>query len=339
MTKIHEKINIYVPKHVVERLRNDALMFEILKNDGRTVNMNRFLNLLIMGYYDSYAEECQNYRDKIVTELIHHEFREKEAHEIAERILKNIILPDVPSRKKSGREALPLKPTNASSDLIDHITQIDSMGDSLSGYICRLMMSYCEKPFSERERIIFKENYEKLKKACEKNSTISFSTIWNTKVHTVIPYSLEVGKEEMFNYLLCAETDLETGKQKAIVFRLNRISTLHYSNASNKITEEVKEHLDKMIEYGPQYMINDSEESCVRLTDSGRKNFSRIYFGRPQVDRVEIKDDGYYYYFKGSKDQLFIYFRRFGNDAEVISPESLRKRIAEFHMNAYENYK
>lgn len=94
-----------------------------------------------------------------------------------------------------------------------------------------------------------------------------------------------------------------------------------------------------MLKYGPQYMINDDQESCVRLTDSGVQDFRRIYYGRPTVDRVEEKEDGHYYYFKGSTDQIFFYFRKFGYaDAEIISPESLRQRMFEFHFEACNMY-
>ena len=87
-------------------------------------------------------------------------------------------------------------------------------------------------------------------------------------------------------------------------------------------------------------MINDDVESCVRLSESGVRNFSRIYYGRPMVDHIEEKADGTYYYFKCSVDQVFMYFRRFGyEDAEILSPQPLRERMIEFHEKASAMYK
>lgn len=107
----------------------------------------------------------------------------------------------------------------------------------------------------------------------------------------------------------------------------------------SSIDDSVVCNLDRMLQYGPQYMINDGEESCVRLTESGVRNFSRIYYGRPMVERVEDKEDGHYYYFNCSKDQIFFYFRRFGyEDAEIISPEPLRKKMIDFHSMALKMY-
>ena len=334
-----EKINIYVPEYVGATLDKDASMFEIYKKDGRTINRNRFLSMLILGYYNTYVSECQNTRDKVVTELIRQGVGKRESSTIAEGIVNNIFLPEVPSRKGKNPSRLSLKPTTETEGLILIIMNNLSGNDFISQYFCRMFMSYCQKSFYEREQIIFRDNYDLLRDACDKNKPITFSTIWSPKrLHTVIPYRLAVGHDELFNYLLCSEIDRETGKEEARAYRLNRISKINYSRMYSHISEETLSYLNRMLRYGPQFMINDDEESCVKLTDSGRRNFSRIYFGRPLEDRIEEKPDGHYYYFKGSKEQVFLYFRRFGSDAEVISPAELRERMAVFHIKAYENY-
>ena len=295
---------------------------------------------LTLGYHNSYVTECQQAYEKITTELIEGGIESARSYDIADKILKNVVLPEVPSRKGKNPSKLSLKPTKETEGLILNIMN-DLVGDDfISQYFCRMLMSYCEKPFSERERIIFHNNYETLRSACEEARPLIFSTIWNPKVmHTVIPYRLATGHEEMFNYLLCAEKNPVTEKQEAKVYSLNRIARINYSRVPNLIEDEVQIYLNRMLRYGPQYIINDNDESCVRLTDSGRKNYSRIYYGRPQVDRIEEKEDGFYYYFKGSKDQVFFYFRRFGfDDVEIISPEVLRQKMSDFHRKAYENY-
>ncbi len=336
-----EKINIYVPENVGAILNRDADLFEVMKKDGRTINRNRFLSMLILGYYNSYVTECQQKYEKIATQLIESGIGSTRSYEIADKILKKVVLPEVPSRKGKNPLKLSLKPTRDTEGLILNIMNDLVGNDFISQYFCRMLMSYCEKPFSERERIIFQKNYLLLQDACREAKPLTFSTIWNPKaIHTVIPYQLATGHEEMFNYLLCAECNSETRRQEAKVFRLNRITRMNYSRVSNQIDNGIQDYLNRMLQYGPQYIINDNEVSCVRLTESGRKNFSRIYYGRPLVDRIEEKQDGYYYYFKGSKDQIFFYFRRFGfDDVEVISPATLRQRMSDFHRKAYENYR
>jgi len=336
-----EKINIYVPDNVGRILENDASLFEIFKRDGRTVNKNRFLSMLITGFYGQYVQEYTQKYDAIKTEMAGVVKSTEKRDLLAESIMKNVILPEVPTRKGKNPKRLSLKPTKDTESLIIKI--MTDLGDSdyISQYFCRLLMSYCDKPLNEREQIIFRDNYELLGEACKSNRPVAFTTIWNKDVvHEVIPYRVVIGQGEMFNYLVCAEQDERSGVQVAKTFRLNRITNLNRSNRMGAISDDVKRHLDMMLYYGPQFAINDDEESCVRLTDYGEKAFSRIYYGRPCVDRVEHREDGHYYFFKGSKDQIFLYFRKFGfDDAEVIAPESLRQKMISFHRDALSVYK
>ncbi len=335
-----DKINIYIPEYIGTILDKDANMFELLKSDGQSINRNRFLSMLLLGYHDAYVMECQMSYEAILGELQKYEIDSDTGHKLANRITQKVIHPIVPTKKGKSSVRLSLKPTKDTEGLISYILQEQGQDDSISHYFGRMLLSYCKKPFSERERLVFKDNYERLDDACKKARTITFTTIWNPEsVHTVIPYKLAVGHEEMFNYLLCAEKNCISGKQEAKSYRLNRIAKINFRPERNTIDKDVQIHLEKMLQYGPQYSINDDDESCVKLNDSGRKNFRRIYYGRPDVDRIEDKPDGYYYYFKGSKDQVFLYFRRFGNeDAEVLFPQSLRQRMIDFHKRAYEYY-
>lgn len=335
-----EKINIYVPENIGTMLESDASLFEVYKKDGRTINKNKFLGMLITGYYGDYVTEARNAYETIIASIKTEKLTDLEKEQIAEVILKDVVLPTVPSRKGKNPSRLSIKPTKDNEALIDQIMHNLGGDDYISQYFCRMFMSYCEKPFRKREQIIFKDNYEALNMACMARKSITFKTIWNTQIiHEVIPYKVVAGPEEMFNYLLCAEINAETGKQEARTYRLNRIDRINYGRSMKHIDAAVKHYLDLMLWYGPQYMIKDDGESCVRLTDSGVRNFSRIYYGRPMVERVEEREDGHYYFFKGSKDQVFFYFRRFGyDDAEIISPEPLRLKMIEFHSKACEMY-
>ena len=337
-----EKINIYVPEKIGSMLKRDASMFEVYKRDGQTINKNRFLVMLIKGYYEDYVTEKRSSYDKVLLSLDDTEkLSAKEKEHIAKRILRNVIYPEVPSRKGKNPARLSLKPTKDTETLIEQIMIDLDEDDYISQYFCRMFISYCEKPFSKREQIIFRENFEKLQFACDTRKSITFKTIWNTGIiHEVIPYKVVIGPEEMFNYLLCAELNPNTGKQEAKTYRLNRIDRLNYGRSVKSIDDTVKNYLDEMLKYGPQYMINEEMESCVRLNIKGVKSFNSIYFGRPQYERVQTDGNQTYYYFKCSIDQLFLYFKRFeGNEAEVIYPKSLRDRVVQFHKQSLKTYK
>ncbi len=293
MESYKEKVNIYVPENIGSIIKSDAEMFEIYKNDGRTVNKNRFLSMLILGYYDDYSLEKKDAFESILSELSSDNLSVNEREQMASRVLNAVFLPKVPSRKGKNPVKLSLKPTKDTEAIIAQMMQNSVYQNSISQQFCKMIMSYCEKPFTKREQIIFREKYDTLQLACEAKRSIVFKTIWNKKViHEVCPYKIVSGPEELFSYLLCAEINPTSGKQEARSYRLNRIDKINYGKNIYTIDNRVKGFLEKMLYYGPQYMINEDIESCVRLTESGVRSFSRIYYGRPIVDRIEEKPDG-----------------------------------------------
>ena len=87
-----EKINIYVPQKVGVLLENDATQFEILKKDGYTINKNKFLTMIVQGYYDTYMQEAQNKYKSICDILADKGLTREEQSEIANKILTKIVL-------------------------------------------------------------------------------------------------------------------------------------------------------------------------------------------------------------------------------------------------------
>lgn len=335
-----EKINIYVPETVGRSLENDAMLFEIYKKDGRTINKNRFLSMLIRGYYNAYEEESQKVYSAI-SEKLETIIKDRESKkEIVTAIINDVFRPEIPTRKGKNPARWSLKPTADTEGMINQI--MDNLGgdDYISQYFCRLLMSYCEKSFPERERIVFRTNYEFIEKAIINGQGIMFNTIWDgCKNHYVYPYKLVVGREEMFNYLLCCEKDERSGGLQAKSYRLNRIAKIDYSSKINELPVLIQEKLEKMIENAPQFAINDDEECCVKLNSYGVRSFNRIYYGRPKVERIEDRNDGSYYFFNCSEDQIYLYFKRFeGESAEIVYPERLRKRMQKFYADAGKKY-
>ena len=334
-----DKINIYVPREVGELLDSDNEMFEVFKPDGMTLNRNQFLTQLVTGYYDTYARELQAKSEAILKALSPVQADRQTCEQIASSILDEILLPR--TSKRVGRTAMQfsLKPTNKTESLISKIRGEIEKDDYVSRYLVRMLTSYSEKPFSQRERIVFKDNYEMLVACCKKQQPVYFVTTANKHdVHEVVPYMITTGQEEMYNYLLCQVENERTHQPEARAYRLNRIRGLNRSEKAAILQDDVKQRLEAMRKQGPQYAINDDTEVCVRLTPKGRGMYNRVYFGRPAYMREENKPDGCYQYYQCSQNQLELYFRRFGAEAEIISPESLREKMAEFYRLASRAY-
>ena len=334
-----DKINIYVPREVGELLDSDNEMFEMFKSDGVTPNRNQFLTQLVAGYYDTYTRELQVKYEAILEELSLTQVDRKTREQIASNILKRLTLSR--TNKRIGKTAMhfSLKPTNKTESLIRKIRREIEKKDYVSRYLANMLASYSEKPFSQRERIVFRDSYDILVACCKKQQPVYFVSTTNEQVdHEVVPYMIATGQEEMHNILLCQEENKQTHQLEAQAYRLNRIRGINRSERVATLQDNVKQRLEAMRKQGPQYAINDDVEVCIRLTKKGRGMYKKIYFGRPSYIREENKPDGCYQYYQCSYNQLELYFRRFGADAVIISPESLRSKIADFYRMASESY-
>ena len=334
-----EKINIYVPNNIAEILDQDAWLFEIYNPQKTRINRNRFLSLLLVGYYNTYITERHSALQRIKTEMESLQLSESDLAEISTNILNRVVLPEVPKRKGKKPAHLSLKPTSETEGIILSIMKEISQFDFISQYLCKMFMSYVHKPLYEREQIVFNQNYDILKDACTSHRSISFTTTWNSKVvHEVYPYRMSIGKDEMFNYLLCQELNYQ-GIPEARTYRLSRFSHLNYSTKAMVPDSVVIRHLEKMQHYGAQFPINNDEIVCVKLNKYGILSYNRVYHGRPKPIRIEDRNDGQLYYFDCSRAQIIQYFRKFEAGAVIVlSPEDLRDEIISFHKKALEDY-
>ncbi|WP_044915717.1 hypothetical protein [Butyrivibrio sp. WCE2006] len=74
--------------------------------------------------------------------------------------------------------------------------------------------------------------------------------------------------------------------------------------------------------------------AVVRLNKYGVKKFKAITKNRPIVSKIE----GDLYYFDWPELQLEEYFKRFGQDAIVIEPASLKEKIKKFYYYGLREY-
>lgn len=333
-----EKVSIYAPPEIVESLDRDARLFEVFKKDGKTVNRNRFLSMLIVGYHESYSQELWRRRSAIQQVLDRTSLSKFEVNAISEEILGAVAME--PHKRSVGTRMtrISLKPTKRTEMVIRDIKDSLESSMTLSQYLCCMLESYTRMPSAERERTVFKERLDLLLGACAGRREITFTTIWDSEaVHRATPYSVSVGQGETFNYLLCGETGRDG--QEARTYRLNRLAAVNVTSRPGVLDKTVSRHLSMMVANGAQYAINSDEVALVKLSEKGMRAYQRIYLGRPSYSDWEQVDDGRLLRFRCSEDQLFLYFRRFGpGEAEIIAPKSLRERVVDFHRGALEMY-
>ena len=322
-----EKYKIYLPEEIRSRLINDAELFEFTRSD-ESVNLNGFLKELIVNYFDQYVKESENLLNEITNDLSSiKSLKPKDASILAEKIIKNYIRNNEVTGGKSS--VITLTVSGASYNIIRIIENNLLKDNSLSGYIKDMFISYLSIPRNKREEIIFKDTYDTINEAIKEQRLLSFVSTSSRYKETVEPYIIATSKEEQFNYLLCCDPK----KRNTRSFRVSRLKNLFITSESFTLDKEIEKDLKEKAIRSPQSVTPDIH-AAIKMTEKGKRKFRLVTKNRPNITKIK----GDIYYFDWPEMQLEEYFRRFGKDAIVISPRSLKSRLRNYYSQAYEAY-
>lgn len=325
-----EKIRISVKKSVYEILIKDAASFGINKKNGE-INRNEFINRLILFYYEEYTSSNKERLEAISRSLnAYVELDDYDLTNLSNDILKRINALSTIKDYDDESTIISFKPTKESETIISYIIDNLINNTSISSFFSMMFESYSNMVKSQRERIIFKDNYDKLTKAIRKSREVYVRM--KNNAHAPFKgaiYALEAS-EEMYNYCLFYINE------KIVTIRLSNIEDVKVLTDASNIPEEIMDYMDIQIDHGVQYTFNkdDLEDVVVEMTDYGKHLYEKLYIFRPLYYKVE----GNRYYFKGSHIQILSYFKRFGKDGMIISPLSLRNKIVGYYKTAFMAY-
>ncbi|SDB68809.1 WYL domain-containing protein [Butyrivibrio sp. INlla16] len=324
-----EKYKIYLSEDTKSRLINDAELFEFTKND-ESVNLNAFLKTLIVNYFDQYRHDSDSLLANIMQDLSElSSISKKDAAFLADKIVSTYIKAD---RHQSGKNsALTLTVSGSSYEILKIIENNMLAETSLSQYLKDMFNAYLSIPRSEREAIIFKDSYEDISRALKEHKVLSFTTTTSgdNKAYYVEPYIIAPSKEEQCNYLLC----FDRRAKKPRTFRISRLRSVFVTSDTFAVNPDIQEELREKALRSP-HSVGLTVQAVVRLNPYGVRKFKAITKNRPLVSKIE----GDLYYFDWPELQLEEYFKRFGRDAIVIGPESLKEKIRKFYYYGLREY-
>ena len=321
-----EKYKIYLSEDIKSRLTNDAELFEFFKKDG-SVNLNAFLKALIVNYFDRYRHSKEQLLANIRQDILNTvSISDIDSEVLADKIVNTYLKGYIAGSEKST--AITLTVGGESYDTIRIIENNMLKDSSLSQYLKDMFVSYLSIPRNSREAIIFKNTYETITEAISEKKVISFSSSTNASF-VVEPYLIAPSKEEQCNYLIC--NDVRAHRPRS--FRISRLSSV-FITADNFIQDpELYESLREKAMRSP-HSVSDTVRAVVKLTPYGAQKFKVITKNRPDV----LKKDGDLYCFDWPEQQLEDYFLRFGRDAIVLEPKSLRNRLKKYYRMAIRAY-
>ena len=324
-----EKYKIYLSDNTRSRLINDAELFEFTKKD-ESVNLNAFLKTLIVNYFDQYRHDSEKLMTNIMRDLTSiTSISARNAAKLADRIVSTYIKNDQFQSKQTS--AVTLTVSGSSYDIIKIIENNMLKDTSLSQYLKDMFNSYLSIPRSEREAIIFKDSYEDISRALKEHKILSFTNTNSGDDHAYLvePYVIAPSKEEQCNYLLC----MDKNTKKPRTFRISRLRSVFVTTDSFTINLEIQKELQEKAIRSP-HSVSLDVQAVVRLNKYGVKKFKAITKNRPIVSKIE----GDLYFFDWPELQLEEYFKRFGSDAIVIEPESLKESIRKFYYYGLREY-
>lgn len=328
-----EKIKIYIPNNVYESIYRDTMLFEILKKD-ETPNINGFCNMLLCNYFEKYNENTLKISKTIKNILCEDSDANKvKIAQTVERIVDCISKNYIKKTLNNTEHVLSFKPnSNESESIIDYIKSNNLHYQSLSDYLRNFIISYTQLTMDQRESIIFSNSINRINCAISNNNNI-FIVLKNGNKMLISPYKIAKSKDELFNYLICAKTSGEL-----ISLRISRIYSIQIDHSKYEINDSLMPIIDRACTHGPQYLISSllEEDINIQLTENGEHLLNRLYLYRPQP--ISVDKSNRIYTYNCSTEQIKQYFVRFGSDAKILSPTSLKKEMKDYFNNCIKNY-
>ena len=120
---------------------------------------------------------------------------------------------------------------------------------------------------------------------------------------------------------------------KTRTFRISRMRNTFVTSDHFETDEDAEARLKILAIRSPHTAAPDIH-AVVRLTESGMRKYKLIVKNRPAVTKIS----GDLYHFDWPEMQLEDYFKRFGKDAVVVRPGSLKTKLKNYYAQALEAY-
>lgn len=216
-------------------------------------------------------------------------------------------------------------------------------GGHPSRYYSAVLEEYARKSYYERETIALRSLIDQIQ-MCIDTAKLILITLQNAdnRKYEIRPYAILPDANHNFHYLVgYSKISKSDYPERIVSFRLSRIGSIEIRHSrSGRITAEQRAEISKKIEsVGVQFLLQDPEFIRVKLTESGVRKYETQILMRPPVQIKQPCDDGSWIYtFDCTPLQAEYYFFKFGADAEVLAPESLRKRFLSGYLRAVDVY-
>ena len=230
----------------------------------------------------------------------------------------------------------------------------------LAKYYFYFVEKYLRMSLSEREKTFYHKLIDEFNDAAKLKRVILVRRNNGKKKSYLLPYRIITAEENGHQYLTgFAVQKNDTGgyNYKGLInipiysvlpfnetFFFEKVDEIKPEKDLNFTKNSCQSYLmavdnmkDRLNDDGVLYISAFTSKVKVRLTDTGLEYlYSRIQY-RPRNFKHD-KNDNHIIYFNGTWLQTFLYFFKFGAEAEIITPDDYRNRFREQYQSALDNY-
>lgn len=201
-----------------------------------------------------------------------------------------------------------------------------------------ILIDYTSLSHAERCKICKYDICDKIDRSIKEKRSIRVSFFDNNEYITVIPYGIVTDKYSIHSYLVGLYEDKASRNAGAIVLReISRIKKVVGENDHMTLSKDEKANIKAdILAKGVENLLANKHICKVKFTKGGISKYNKLLYQRPIA--IDIDKDNDIYTFNCTKFELIKYFRRFGQDAIIISPSDVHEDMLKEYKKAVEAY-
>lgn len=341
-----QQVRLRFSRYTKEVLQHDMFLF----GESRE---NTLINTIIRNFYEtadaSIHMRLEKYRNTL-EENMPRGITKASANAILNTLteIEEKRLVDLASSYEAPDKTCKSKPYRLQNDIYEELTDQGSSfqenlyyKDSRSAYLRTLIEEYAHLPYIKRERIYFKEFFDIIENAIAQNKQLLITVSSGKSYHT-LPYKILCDPLSTTNYLAGYSYPVTEEKENkyTVSYKISAIRKIRLEKSKSGYLhpDDIAALITAISEKGVQFLVSEDVEIRVRFTEDGMHSFQHWIHLRPEPLSIEKQKDSYIAVFHCSLVQASAYFFKFGTNAEILSPASLRDQFRDQYQDALSRY-